>query len=568
MSNRTPRMTYPSAVRLVAALALSIVATEALLSAVTPNEPGREELITALAPRSVPSFAHLLALLAGVLLLALVPSVWRGTRRALDLAVVALCLLAVLNLVKGLDYEETLLDVTLAMVLLRGRHAFVLGTTTRRALPIALALVGVWAGTYAVLLVGLLATSHARTVGDALRNALGGGPMGLGDKWVFSLDALVLAGMVASLLLVRSLLRPVRGAYGHSDTEHAAARALIARHGHDSLSPFILREDKAFHFHAGGVLAYRVLGETAVISGDPVAPAGVALSLIEDFLALAKRRGWEVVMWGASTRFLTSYRALGLRHLHIGNEAFVHPGTFSLEGRRMRKVRQSVQRIDRRGWAVQDVCGEAVTSELMGEIGELQRRWRAQQRRIIGFAMGMGPWEAERRCGDLYVLGRSPTGELCALVRFIEHPGGLSLDSMRRVGETPNGLNEALVVRALEVARARGVSEVSLNFAGFAHLMAAEAVELEAHRRLARFLLSLLGDRFQMERLVRFNDKFLPEWRPRFLVFDSRTRLPRVGLRVLQAEAYLPGPRGAAGRRPARRPPPALGRPFRPSGIG
>lgn len=566
MFNRTARMTYPSAARLVAALALSIVAMEALLSTATPNEPGREQLISALAPRSVPSLAHLLALLAGVLLLTLVPSVWRGTRRALDLAVMVLCVLAVLNLVKGLDYEETLLDVTLAGVLLLGRRAFVLGTTARRRLPIALALVGVWAGTYTVLLVGLLTTSHARTVGDALHNALGGGPMGLGDEWMFALDALVLAGMLTSLLLVRALLRPARGAYGHSETEHAAARALISRHGRDSLSPFILREDKAFHFHAGGVLAYRVLGETAVISGDPVGPTGVAPALVEDFLALAQRRGWEVVMWGASARFLTAYRALGLRHLHIGNEAFVHPDTFSLEGRRMRKVRQSVQRIGRRGWAVQALPGAALTPDLLGEIGELERRWRAQQRRIIGFAMGMGPWEAERRPDDLYLLGRSPTDELCAVVRFIEHRGGLSLDSMRRVGETPNGLNEALVVRALEVARERGVCEVSLNFAGFAHLMAAEAAELEAHRRLARFLLGLLGDRFQMERLVRFNDKFLPEWRPRFLVYDSRTRLPRVGLRVLQAEAYLPGPRGASAQ-PAR-PASALGRPLRPSGIG
>ena len=48
-----------------------------------------------------------------------------------------------------------------------------------------------------------------------------------------------------------------------------------------------------------------------------------------------------------------------------------------------------------------------------------------------------------------------------------------------------------------------------------------------------------------MERLVRFNEKFLPSWRPRFLVYDAATRLPRAALRVLQAEAYLPAPRNA-----------------------
>ena len=35
-------------------------------------------------------------------------------------------------------------------------------------------------------------------------------------------------------------------------------------------------------------------------------------------------------------------------------------------------------------------------------------------------------------------------------MRFLAHRDKLSLDTMRRVGETPNGLNEALVCHALE----------------------------------------------------------------------------------------------------------------------
>ncbi len=264
--------------------------------------------------------------------------------------------------------------------------------------------------------------------------------------------------------------------------------------------------------------------------------------VLEDFMDLARRRGWHVVVAGAAEGQLPTYTALGLRHLHIGNEAYLDPRALSLDGRRMRKVRQSVHRLARRGWAIEAAAGRDIGSDLAGEIVELERVWRGEQRRIIGFAMSMGPWEAEWAPDDLFVLGREPGGQLRGMLRFAAHAGGLSLDAMRRVGECPNGLNEALVVRAIEVAREREVCEVSLNFAGFAHLMTAAAAELETGHRVARFLLSLLGDRFQMERLVRFNEKFLPCWRPRFLVYDSRTRLPRAALRVLQAEAYLPAP--------------------------
>jgi lysyl-tRNA synthetase class 2 len=123
-------------------------------------------------------------------------------------------------------------------------------------------------------------------------------------------------------------------------------------------------------------------------------------------------------------------------------------------------------------------------------------------------------------------------------MRFIGHRGKLSLDTMRRVGDAPNGLNEALVCRALEVARQRGITEVSLNYAGLAHLVR-RAPRGVVRRRMLKLGLALLGRHFQMERLVRFNEKFSPEWRPRYLVYPTRRSLPRAVYRVLQAEGYL-----------------------------
>jgi lysyl-tRNA synthetase class 2 len=111
---------------------------------------------------------------------------------------------------------------------------------------------------------------------------------------------------------------------------------------------------------------------------------------------------------------------------------------------------------------------------------------------------------------------------------------------MQRVGETPNGLNEALVARALAEARERGVAEVSLNYAGLAHLIRREPSRNPVARALTRAALAPLHRRFQMDRLVRFNEKFSPQWRPRYLVYESRAALGLTIARVLQAEGYLP----------------------------
>jgi lysyl-tRNA synthetase class 2 len=49
-----------------------------------------------------------------------------------------------------------------------------------------------------------------------------------------------------------------------------------------------------------------------------------------------------------------------------------------------------------------------------------------------------------------------------------------------------------------------------------------------------------LKGHFQLDNLLLFNRKFLPRWQRRFVVYERRLDLPRVGIAALAAEAYLP----------------------------
>lgn len=355
---------------------------------------------------------------------------------------------------------------------------------------------------------------------------------------------------------------PAPGSDGHSRSDHRRAAALVDAYGTDSLDPFALREDKRFHFAHSGLLGYRVLRETAVVAGDPIGPPGSAPAILDSFLRHAAQQSWNVAATAVSERHLDAYRAVGLRAMRIGNEAVVDPQGFSLEGRRVRKVRQSVTRIQRRGWTVEVVPAGDLTDRLVRELEALERTWESTNERLSGFAMTLGRlWGAAEDASALYVLGRGPHGELEAFLRFAGYRGGLSLDAMRRLGDEPNGLTEALVVAALQHARAQGLSRVSLNFAGFGHLMAS-AESLSFRQRVGRWALERAHGRFQLERLVRFNDKFFPIWQPRYLLYARAGLLPLAGLRVLQAEGYVRPPAHppapvTAGWRPLPRPVPA-----------
>lgn len=379
------------------------------------------------------------------------------------------------------------------------------------------------------------------------------------DQWASFIDVAFMGALVSLLLAIRSVRRPRWQESPDSQIAFNHARAIVAQHGKDSLAAFILRPDKSFVFGDGGVAAYQIVGGTVVVSGDPVGPDGCTREVLTELLDRAHAAGFRVALYGASERHLETYRALGLRPLRVGEEAVVNPLEFTLEGRRVRKLRQSVHRVHRRGWQILACAGRDIDLSLEAEINELEAAWRSERGRVHGFAMSFGEFDPGVRPDDLYLLGRSPSGQLQAVMRFLAVGGKLSLDMMRRVGETPNGLNEALVCRAIEFARAHEIEEVSLNYAGLGHLVRAGSSRGRLRDAAIRVALGVLRARFQMDRLVLFNEKFLPSWRPRYLIYETPAALPGTVFRVLQAEGYLPSPAAKRGRemQPRLRPSPA-----------
>jgi lysyl-tRNA synthetase class 2 len=141
----------------------------------------------------------------------------------------------------------------------------------------------------------------------------------------------------------------------------------------------------------------------------------------------------------------------------------------------------------------------------------------------------------------VFVVGSAPDGTTAGFLHFALSPAShsLSLSSMPRLRSTPNGFNEWLICAAVDWAREHGYERVSLNFAPFAALFAPEA-DLSGMQEMQRRALYVLKGHFQLDNLLAFNRKFFPRWERRFVVYERRRDLPRVGIAALAAEAYLP----------------------------
>ncbi|MEV0670332.1 phosphatidylglycerol lysyltransferase domain-containing protein [Mycobacterium sp. NPDC050441] len=371
-------------------------------------------------------------------------------------------------------------------------------------------------------LMSLLAVSLAATV--LLHGLLLGRPMTVAHGATAAAAVLLGAfavvighpadGWICLVLAAAMLVRP-RGSTAQPDAL-AAVSSLVNETTGDPLAPFAMAAGKSYVFSADGTaaLAYRALAGLAVVSGDPIGNRARYPEVVATFAGLCRARGWRIVVLAASERRLILWRdraVIGgrLRAIPIGRDVVVEVNGFDLVGRRMRNLRQAVQRTRNAGVATEVVAESDIDGALRAELLDVMRQSGKAVGSERGFSMMLGGTLSGRYPGVWLIYARDRDGRLQAFQRYASAGGGteLSLDLPWRRSGAPNGIDERLAVDMITWAQAHGGERVSLAFAPFPDLFGGgrrDEVTVRALRTLAH-----VGDRLiKLESLYRYVRKF------------------------------------------------------------
>ncbi len=227
----------------LAALGTALAGLVNLASAVTPNIGWRDHLLLRFAPFEALRLSHAAAVPASLLLFATAPYLWRKREGALRLAIVLLIGLGVLDVLKGLDFEEAGGSFAGAGVLWLGRRSFCVhhdSVTMRTALlrvPL-LAGSGLLLCGFAVWVAAPASASFGAVVHETWAALLWQpGPLDFHDE----LGALDEAVSLTAVLILASCLwmvfRPLAAPSAFPDIHvRRAVGRLVRRHGSDTLA--------------------------------------------------------------------------------------------------------------------------------------------------------------------------------------------------------------------------------------------------------------------------------------------------------------------------------------------
>ena len=509
-------------------------------------------------PLFVNSTAFATAVFTGIALIIIARSLIRRKRRAWNLAVIILSINLISDFFRYSRHPLQLIlsgGLLIALIVWRKDFYAVSDPTTKLA-PIAGFLVAVaialLAGIFIIYFRHGNQLAEGNSFGDVILTVILGlvgiaGPAEFTSDRISDVVGVTLAALGVFTLIVPLWLffRRVAPQPKQTEEETELIQKLI-RHDsdQDSLGYFATRRDKSVIWsnNKKAGTAYRVQSGVMLASGDPFGEFSLWPEVIKNFLEEAKRHAWTPAVMGASDLGGEVWvEQADMLAIDIGDEAIISVKDFSLDGRPMANVRQMVNRVKRKGYSSWSKRWQDLSIDEKNELKILAKKWRygVSER---GFSMSMDRF-GQINDEDCFVTVAILEGQIKGFLYFV--PWGddrISLDRMMREKNVDPGLTELMIVETVEFARENRLTHISLNFAAFRSLFErAEKISAGPIVRTTRNIIRFFSNWFQVESLYRFNAKFQPQWRTRYVLYPKAKDLVSVAWAALRAERFISG---------------------------
>jgi phosphatidylglycerol lysyltransferase len=322
------------------------------------------------------------------------------------------------------------------------------------------------------------------------------------------------------------------------------ARELLVRTGGGSLGFMTTWAGNHWWFTGDGAaaVAYRVVNGVAITTSEPLCIAARKEATVRQFATFCDDNGWIPVFYSVHDEFRQIFAAMGWSTMIVGEETVLRPATWSMKGRKWQDIRSSINRAERGGIRAEWTSYARLPLHMSSQIEEISEQWVAEKGLPeLGFTLG---GLDELKDPDVAImLAVGPDDWIEAVTSWMPcyRNGGIvgwTLDFMRRRPDSMNGVMEFLIASAVIHMQTREIEFMSLSAAPLAQETRSSSDRERGMTRLLAFIGATLEPVYGFRSLLRFKQKFQPEYRPLFMAYADPFTLPTIGTAL--ARAYLP----------------------------
>ncbi|MEO6883131.1 MAG: phosphatidylglycerol lysyltransferase domain-containing protein [Bacteroidia bacterium] len=518
--------------RILPSIIILILGIINIISAITPSIPARLHLLESILPLDVINISNFLVIVFGFMLIILSMYLLRGVKTAWWLAVVITALSVLGHIAKAFDYEEATLALISCAALIYTKKQYSVKPDPRLArLSITTFLI-----TFAcVFLYGILGFyfldkrhfqidfSWTASIKTFLKIffLFDAGELHPHTKFARNfLFSIYFFGFAAISFVLFSILRPFVKDQQSEESEVDEAEKLVQKYGKSSLDYFKTYLDKYFFFTADreAFISYKVGGNYAIVLEDPVcADVNKMTEAIVEFEKYCRDNGLKALYYRVPEASLPIYTSLKKKHLIIGQEAVLDLSTFSLQGGKMKSIRNAIKKVETSGYHLK-IHEAPVKDGVLQKLKSVSDEWlKDNNRDELYLSQGIFDFETLKITPILTV--ENAEEQVVAFVNIMPDyfPESGTYDLIRKTNAAPNGSLDFLMVSMFEYFKTKNIRYVNL---GLATLSGIEKGENFTEKTM-KFAYENIRSFSHYKGLRDYKEKFGPDWKNKFLIYDN-----------------------------------------------
>ncbi|ALV21823.1 bifunctional lysylphosphatidylglycerol flippase/synthetase MprF [Carnobacterium antarcticum] len=495
-----------------------------ILSVDTPDLVSRVHLLEEIVPKDAQNFSRITTLIIGILLIVLSKGLRERVKTIHHISIGLLLIGAVTCLIKGLDYEETLLMVFFAGFLFFARDYFTNQSMEHTKSSIA-ATIGLVTG-LPLIYAGIYNATH----GISFLHDTGAYSFVYlkENSWKFLVYEIV-AVSIALLLQYSQSKRIVFTPVSEEDV--TKFEVFIKKYpANEYTHLFYLKDKNVFYNSLNDVLfLYRPTGKYLLVLGDPIGNPEHFEDAVDELLRTAQKYNMSVNFYEVEGKNLELYSNQGFSFLKIGENAKVDLSDFSFKGKKNSDLRHIRNLYTTKNFQF-EVVYPPYTESFQQTLKTISDEW-LKGRKEHQFSLGFF---------DLEYLSREPVAILSnekgiqafASILPIANSQSISIDLMRFRNKAPSGTMDVLFISLFEWSKKSGYHSFNLGMAPLSNV----GNEAYSHKKekLVKYAYDFGNNIYRFHGLRSYKEKFHPEWSNVYIAYREEYKLISVLLALIK----------------------------------
>jgi phosphatidylglycerol lysyltransferase len=455
----------------------------------------------------------------------------KGLRNAWRIALFLSIISFIGHLLKAIDYEEALLALGVAGMLVYSRKEYYIRSNPR------FQFVGVRTALITMLVVIIYGTvgfyfldeKHFNINFDLLHSVyytmqnfiVIGSHLTPNSEFAHNfLLSINVCGFLSIAFLLYTMIRPFVQKNSESMALQQTAVTYLSQWGNSALDYFKTYKDKLLYIPEGidGFISYKVSGSFAVVLENAVAKDDIQRKhCIEKFDLYCYENGLKAIYYRVAEADLPLFKSLKKRALFVGQEGIVDLNTFNLEGTRRRSLRNSIYRVVDKGYKT--VIYEApIKDGILQKLKAVSDEWLLENDRSeIVFSQGMFSWEELKEQTILTV--ENSEEKIVAFLNIIPDyaVNEATYDLMRKTSDAPSGVMDFMLIELFKYLKEKGFEFVNI---GFAPLSGIESPQNLTERSM-KFAYHQIQAFSHYRGMRDYKEKFASSWSNKYLVYEN-----------------------------------------------